>query len=179
MNMSYKNYTYPLNLLRDICGTDRLPNIRAEELQAVLEQLLTTLPEWERQALSLRYVQQLTFDHIGAQMGISGVRAGQLVSKGLRMLRHPTRYKRLIAPGSQKANEVDACPLSPDFPIGGMGLSINPYNCLLRHGVVTVADILRLTREDLLSIRGMGKKSYDEVIEKLAALGYDVSPYML
>lgn len=173
MSALYKKYTYPLNLLLDICGSP--PNVRAEELQAVLEQVLDTLPEQKRQALSLRYVHRLSFDNIGAQMGVSGAWACQLVSKGLRMLRHPSRYKRLTAPRNQKADRYLP---SPDFPIWGLGLSVYPYNLLLRHGVSTVSDILSLSREELSSIRGMGKKSYAEVIEKLSALGYDISPYV-
>lgn len=95
---TYMAYEYPLNLFIALFGKKRLIEYDAKEFANALEQLLDTLPHRERQALSLRYVRQLSFGNIGAQMGLSGARAGQLVSKGLRMLRHPTRFKRLIAP---------------------------------------------------------------------------------
>ncbi len=46
-------------------------------------------------------------------------------------------------------------------------LSVRAYNCLYRTGMTLISDILQLTREQLSQIRNIGKKSGDEIIEKL------------
>ena len=51
-----------------------------------------------------------------------------------------------------------------------LDLSVRAYNCLKRANVTTVADILRLSCEDILQIRNIGKKVIDEIIEKMKTL---------
>ena len=53
-----------------------------------------------------------------------------------------------------------------------LGLSIRPYNCLKRRGCLTVSDVIKLEKEDVLhTVRNLGKKSYDEIITKLRKIG--------
>ncbi len=49
-------------------------------------------------------------------------------------------------------------------------LSVRSFNCLKRAGINTVGDLTKKTEEDMEKIRNMGKKSLDEVKEKLEAL---------
>jgi len=55
--------------------------------------------------------------------------------------------------------------------IEDLELSVRSYNCLKRSGINTVQDLLNKTQEDMLRVRNLGKKSYDEVMNKLAGLG--------
>ena len=50
-------------------------------------------------------------------------------------------------------------------------LSIRSENCLMRGGILTVADLACCSREDLLKIRNLGKVSLVEIIEKLESAG--------
>ena len=51
--------------------------------------------------------------------------------------------------------------------IDDLELSVRAYNCLKRAGINTIADLLDKSPEDLGKVRNLGKKSIDEIIEKL------------
>jgi DNA-directed RNA polymerase subunit alpha len=48
---------------------------------------------------------------------------------------------------------------------------VRSYNCLKREGIQTVGDLVTKTEAELLNIPNFGKKSIDEVKEKLAERG--------
>ena len=48
-----------------------------------------------------------------------------------------------------------------------LDLSVRSYNCLKRAGINTIADLLDKTIDDLGKVRNLGKKSIDEIEEKL------------
>ena len=52
-------------------------------------------------------------------------------------------------------------------------LSVRSFNCLKRAGISTVEDLASKTETDMMKVRNLGKKSLDEVIAKLHALGLD------
>ncbi len=56
-----------------------------------------------------------------------------------------------------------------------LDLSVRPLNCLKRAGIVTVEDLVKKTEEDMLKVRNLGRKSLDEVINKLESLGLGLS----
>lgn len=58
-----------------------------------------------------------------------------------------------------------------DMPIEELDLSVRSYNCLKRAGIDTVQELVRKTEDDMMKVRNLGKKSLQEVKEKLAALG--------
>lgn len=60
-----------------------------------------------------------------------------------------------------------------DKPIEELDLSVRSYNCLKRSGITTVGQILEMSEDDLLAVRNFGRKSLDELHERLAALGLD------
>lgn len=57
-------------------------------------------------------------------------------------------------------------------PIEDLQLSVRAYNCLKRSGLMTVGQVLEKTEDELLSLRNFGRKSYDELRERLIELGY-------
>ena len=61
-------------------------------------------------------------------------------------------------------------------PIQDLNFSIRSINCLLRGGVKTVGDLISKSRDELLKIRHLGKKSLDEIDEKLEEYGLHLSP---
>lgn len=54
-------------------------------------------------------------------------------------------------------------------------LSVRSYNCLKRAGINTLGDLMKMTPEQLVNVRNLGKKSLDEIMQKLADLGYPLS----
>ena len=52
-----------------------------------------------------------------------------------------------------------------------MDLSVRSYNCLKRANIHTVEDLTKKTEDDMLKVRNLGRKSLEEVIQKLESYG--------
>ena len=52
-----------------------------------------------------------------------------------------------------------------------MDLSVRSYNCLKRANIHTVEDLTKKTEDDMLKVRNLGRKSLEEVIQKLDSYG--------
>ncbi|MDD3613797.1 MAG: DNA-directed RNA polymerase subunit alpha [Caldicoprobacterales bacterium] len=57
-----------------------------------------------------------------------------------------------------------------EMTIEELDLSVRSYNCLKRAGINTVQELIQRTEEDMMKVRNLGKKSLEEVNNKLAAL---------
>ncbi|MBQ1263266.1 MAG: DNA-directed RNA polymerase subunit alpha [Oscillospiraceae bacterium] len=62
-----------------------------------------------------------------------------------------------------------------EMTIEELDLSVRSFNCLKRAGIKTVEDLTKKTEEEMMRVRNLGKKSLEEVINKLHSLGYDLS----
>ena len=58
-----------------------------------------------------------------------------------------------------------------EMPIEELELSVRSYNCLKRAGIFTVEDLTNKTESHLMKVRNLGKKSLEEVINKVKSLG--------
>ena len=58
-----------------------------------------------------------------------------------------------------------------EMTIEELDLSVRSFNCLKRAGINTVADLVNTTEEDMMKVRNLGRKSLEEVINKLESLG--------
>lgn len=61
-----------------------------------------------------------------------------------------------------------------EMTIEDMDLSMRAYNCLKRAGIHTVAELVQKNQEEMMKVRNLGKKSLEEVEQKLAALGLNL-----
>ena len=57
-----------------------------------------------------------------------------------------------------------------------LDLSVRSYNCLKRAGIINVEDLTNKTEEDMMKVRNLGRKSLEEVTNKLHSLGLDFTP---
>ncbi len=64
----------------------------------------------------------------------------------------------------------------PTMTIEELELSVRAYNCLKRASINSMAELLKKSEHDLLNIKNFGKKSSDEVIERLHHFGLDLAP---
>ncbi len=60
--------------------------------------------------------------------------------------------------------------------IEDLELSVRSFNCLKRAGIATVEDLVSRSESDMMKVRNLGKKSLDEVTNKLHSLGLDFAP---
>lgn len=58
-----------------------------------------------------------------------------------------------------------------EMTIEELELSVRSFNCLKRAGINNVEDLVAKTTDDMMKVRNLGKKSLDEVINKLDSLG--------
>ncbi|MGE5473548.1 MAG: DNA-directed RNA polymerase subunit alpha [Ignavibacteriales bacterium] len=63
-----------------------------------------------------------------------------------------------------------------EMTIEELDLSVRSYNCLKRAGINTVEDLIARTEEDMMKVRNLGRKSLEEVVQKLEALGLSLAP---
>ena len=62
-----------------------------------------------------------------------------------------------------------------EMTIEELDLSVRSFNCLKRAGINTVEDLISKSEEEMMKVRNLGKKSFEEVKEKLASLGFQLS----
>ena len=79
--------------------------------------------------------------------------------------------------GAMIGSPVSAATLgmAPDrynTPIEDLQLSVRAYNCLKRSGLMTVGQVLEKSEDELLALRNFGRKSYDELRDRLIELTY-------
>lgn len=61
-----------------------------------------------------------------------------------------------------------------DMTIEELDLSVRSYNCLKRAGINTVYELTQKTEDDMMKVRNLGKKSLEEVEQKMEALGLNL-----
>jgi hypothetical protein len=74
-------------------------------------------------------------------------------------------------PGGGLGGGIRLPPHKYMMPIEELNLSMRAYNCLRRSGLITLGQVWEKNEEELLSLRNFGRKSYDELREKLDELG--------
>ncbi len=106
---------------------------------------------------------------------ITGVEAISQASEILTdYLRRFSSLGKPMAPAMERGLGIGSA-LPPDrynTPIEDLNLSVRAYNCLKRSGLMTVGQVLEKSEDELLSLRNFGRKSYDELRERLVELGF-------
>lgn len=84
---------------------------------------------------------------------------------------------------SEKAKEQNIM-VKPDEPktdkvlemtIEELDLSVRSFNCLKRAGINTVGDLADKTEDEMMKVRNLGKKSLEEVLQKMQTLGLSLA----
>ena len=72
--------------------------------------------------------------------------------------------------------EVDKKEKVLEMTIEELDLSVRAYNCLKRAGINTISELVQRNQEDMMKVRNLGRKSLEEVEQKLEALGLSLRP---
>lgn len=78
-----------------------------------------------------------------------------------------------------KLQPPDTQPKSPrlmNIPIQELGLSVRAVNCLTSAGIATVAELTGITKDSLMSIKNMGTKTAEEILDRLNHLWNEFDP---
>jgi DNA-directed RNA polymerase subunit alpha len=97
------------------------------------------------------------------------------------LIEHFTLFKNLSARVRDEASEEEVGEKTEvekalEMPIEELELSMRSFNCLKRAGINTVGELIQKTEEEISKVRNMGKKSLEEVRNKLAEMGLAFRP---
>ncbi len=81
-----------------------------------------------------------------------------------------------VIPVSMVQPEENSQSKALDMTIEELDLSVRAYNCLKRAGINSVAELVQRNQEDMMKVRNLGRKSLEEVEQKLEALGLGLRP---
>ena len=123
-------------------------------------------------------VGQITdYDKLTLEVWTNGVlHAQEAVALGARVL---TEHLNLFVDLSSEAQNGAILVTSDDdtqttvlsMTIEELDFSVRSFNCLKRAGINTVEDLISKTEDDMMKVRNLGRKSLEEVINKLESLG--------
>ena len=123
-------------------------------------------------------VGQITdYDKLTLEVWTNGVlHAQEAVALGARVL---TEHLNLFVDLSADAQNRSILVQSDDNPkttvlsmtIEELDFSVRSFNCLKRASINTVEDLISKTEDDMMKVRNLGRKSLEEVINKLESLG--------
>ena len=124
-----------------------------------------------------RVGQQTDYDKLTLDVTTNGTLApDEAVSLAAKVLsEHLTVFIDLS--DNAKVTEIMAEPVDDnktkalEMSIDELELSVRSYNCLKRAGINTVQELCSKTPDEMMKVRNLGKKSLDEVLEKLKELG--------
>lgn len=88
-------------------------------------------------------------------------------------------FSKLVQPPDKVTSVLEKPPVGSekyDISLDQMGLSMRTLNALRRGGVTNVGVLLEKSKEDLLDLRNFGRKSWEEVQEKLIKMGLVEKP---
>ncbi len=130
-----------------------------------------------------RVGESLDFDKLTLEIWSNGsIEVSQALSKASTLLiEHFSQIAGITGAAPQVKQEVVETQeveeeVAPSLTIEDLELSVRAYNCLKRASINSMAELLKKSEHDLLNIKNFGKKSSDEVIEKLHQMGLDLQP---
>lgn len=119
------------------------------------------------------------FETIAESVGLSPFGALSKRDRALRKMRHHSNYGRLprifgLVPREDpfKRHTPPIVKKDPATSVDKLELSVRAVSCLKRAGITTLREILKLSPDELMSVRNLGKKATEEVVEQVHKAGY-------
>jgi DNA-directed RNA polymerase subunit alpha len=127
---------------------------------------------------SMRVGQMTNFDKLTIEIETDGtVSPEDALSRASRVLVEQFRPfitvgQAAVGPTGAETGVPQLPPNMLDMPIEELDLPMRAYNSLKRNNIIKVGQLLQLKDEDLLRMRNFGKKSLDEMKERLRMRGF-------
>lgn len=200
-NIADNDYPYNLLIAVKGQSEVMLPQALTPDVLAGLQYVLSLLDEREQNILHQRYQEQKVRSAIGTSLGISQERIRQIELKVLRKMRLPSRwsyiqygvagylkrrstgeynrgytlgYKAGYENGAEDTNRGIDSPLSDELlrsPVESLNLSIRARMVLSQAQYSHISDLVKLDQWEIWALRGMGKKTADEIARALHKQG--------
>lgn len=164
-----------------------------EDAEETVKTIMKDLTEREQLCINLYYFEEFTLEEVGKRLNVTRDRIRQIIAKGIRKLRNPHR-SNILAVGMDEYNRIHEevrrirdetrekyleqfkqeeekkYDNNEDFlevSIEELELSVRAYNCLKRGGCDTIKDVFLKDEDDFMRIRNLGRKSKEEVQQKV------------
>ncbi|WP_202081265.1 DNA-directed RNA polymerase subunit alpha [Caldalkalibacillus salinus] len=142
-----------------------------------IDSIYTPVDRVNYQVSNTRVGQVTNFDKLTLEVWTNGsIRPEEAVSLGAKVLSEHLNLFISLTDEAQDAEimvekEEDKKEKVLEMTIEELDLSVRSYNCLKRAGINTVQELTQKSEEDMMKVRNLGRKSLEEVQEKLAELG--------
>jgi len=160
-------YDFTINVLNDISKYYSIPE--GEEVSSErLEEIMTSaLSERDRYVVRAFYDKSMSLREIGNLLNVTAERIRQIKLRALKKISHR------IAAEKYWLELEDKRYLISNGGLEGLDLSVRAWNCLLRDGVETLDELLEMTPDQIARIIGLGRKTYQEIFDKIHGHGYN------
>ena len=169
---------------RGYASADDNKQLREEMPIGVLavDSIYTPIERVNYQVENTRVGQRDDYDKLTFDIWTNGsIKPSDALSLGAKILsEHLNLFTDISSVGSEtevmvdvEATEVSA---QDSAPIEDLDLSVRSYNCLKRAGINTIAELTGRSEADMMKVRNLGRKSLDEIQEKLIDMGMGFRP---
>ncbi len=156
---------------------DNEPNLPMNVLP--IDSIFTPVKKVSFEVLKTRVGQNADYDKLIIEIWTNGViepyealsMAAKILNEHLEMFIDLSDIAKNMSIMSQK--ELSLKDKILETSIEDLEFSVRSYNCLKRAGIHTVADIVSKSEQDMIKVRNLGKKSLDEVVNKVKELGLE------
>lgn len=141
-----------------------------------IDSIYTPVSRVNYQVENTRVGQVTNYDKLTLDVWTDGsIRPEEAVSLGAKILTEHLNIFVSLTDQAQNAEimvekEEDQKEKVLEMTIEELDLSVRSYNCLKRAGINTVQELTQKTEEDMMKVRNLGRKSLEEVQEKLGEL---------
>lgn len=141
-----------------------------------VDSIFTPVTKVNYQVENTRVGQRTDYDKLTLEVWTDGsINPDEAVSLSARIL---SEHLRLFIGLTENTDEVEIMVEKEEeqkdkileMTVEELDLSVRSYNCLKRAGINTVEELINRTEEDMMKVRNLGKKSLEEVVNKLAEL---------
>ncbi len=141
-----------------------------------VDSVFTPIRRINYQVEDTRVGQVTDYDKLTLEVWTDGsIKPDESISLGAKIL---SKHLSLFVNLTEKVDEVEITAEKDederekilDMTIEELDLSVRSYNCLKRAGINTVGELTQKTEEDMMKVRNLGRKSLEEVQNKLAEL---------
>ncbi|MEW9670188.1 DNA-directed RNA polymerase subunit alpha [Ammoniphilus sp. 3BR4] len=142
-----------------------------------IDSIYTPISRVNYQVENTRVGQVTNYDKLTLEVWTDGsIRPEEAVSLGAKILNEHLNLFIGLTDEAKDAEimvekEEDKKEKVLEMTIEELDLSVRSYNCLKRAGINSVQELTMKTEEDMMKVRNLGRKSLEEVQEKLAELG--------
>ena len=129
-----------------------------------------------------RVGQQTDYDKLTLQVWTNGtLKPDEAVSLAAKVLSEHLNLFIDLSENARNAEimvtkEDDSKEKTLEMTIEELDLSVRSFNCLKRAGINTVEDLTNKTEDEMMKVRNLGRKSLEEVFQKLNELGFALKP---